>query len=139
MDQAIKIIHILCLMGGGAATIGNAVLMSNMLSEGGPPSELAMKSMRALGMVGLAAIVLIWITGIWLVLSQYAGGGLGWEFYVKVAAAAVILVCVGTLSYLGARAGIEGRPPNPDVMRPLSMIVFICTIAAVALAVIAFG
>lgn len=139
MDHAIKIIHLLCLMGGGAATIGNAVLMRNVMAEGGPPSALAMRSMRALGMFGLGAIVLIWITGIWLVLLRYSDGGLSWLFHAKVVVAAVVLVCVGTLSYLGAKAGIEGRPPNPDVMRPLSMISFLGTVTAVILAVVTFG
>lgn len=139
MDQAIKIIHVLCLMGGGAATIGNAVLMRNVLAEGGPPSELAMRSMRTLGMIGLAAIVLIWVTGVWLTLMRHAGGGLGWQFYAKIAAATLVLGCAVALSYLGAKAGIEGRPPNPDVMQPLSVLSLFGTVAAVAFAIIAFG
>lgn len=139
MDHAIKIIHILSLMGGGAAIIGNAVLMRNMLVEGGPPSELAVKSMRTLGMFGLGAIVLIWVTGVWLTLMRHSGGGLGWEFYVKITAATLVLGCAVAMSYLGAKAGIEGRPPNPDVMRLLSVLSLLGTAAAVTFAVLAFG
>lgn len=139
MDHAIKIIHILCLTGGGAAAIGNAVLMRNMLSEGGPPSELAMKSMRTLGLIGLGAIVLLWITGVWMVVMRLSTDGLGWAFYVKVAAATLVLGIGVILAYLAARARIEGRPPNPDVVRPLSILSFVGTITAVAFAVIAFG
>jgi len=140
MLATLKIIHLMCLAGGGAATIGNAVLMRCTMAGGGPPPPVVVRAMGILGKVGLASIVLIWITGIALTMRGYGGGeGLGWEFYVKLAGATLVLGAVAVMSILGARAERAGALADPARMKPLSMLVLAGTIVAVVFAVITFA
>ena len=64
MFELMKIIHMLALLGGGAAMIGNGLLLKKVMNSDGPPPEMVSTTMRTLGMVGLASIVLLWITGL---------------------------------------------------------------------------
>ena len=140
MMETLKIIHVLCLMGGGAASIGNGLLMRRLLAEGGPPPAMVAATMRTLGKIGLGAIVVLWMTGIAMTAQGYDGGeGLGWAFYVKLAAATVVLGTVGGISILATRAERTGGMPDPARIKPLALAAFAGTVVAVIFAVIAFA
>ena len=140
MMETLKIIHVLCLMGGGAASIGNGLLMRRLLAEGGPPPAMVAATMRTLGKIGLGAIVVLWMTGVAMMTLRYGGGAeLGWAFYVKMAAATVVLGAIGVISVLATRAERTGGMPDPARIKPLALAAFVGSIVAVILAVIAFS
>ena len=140
MMETLKIIHVLCLMGGGAASIGNGLLMRRLMAEGGPPPAMVAATMRTLGKIGLGAIVVLWMTGVAMTMQGYGGGeGLGWTFYVKLAAATVVLGAVGGISILATRAERAGGMPDPGRIKPLALDALVGTITAVIFAVVAFA
>ncbi len=63
MFETMKIVHMFALMGGGAAMIGNGILMAKVMRAGGPPPEMVATTMKTIGIIGLASVVLLWITG----------------------------------------------------------------------------
>ncbi|WP_343080336.1 hypothetical protein [Ostreiculturibacter nitratireducens] len=139
MFAALKIVHLFCLLAGGAASIGNAVLMRRVARLGAPPPPIVPEVMGVLARMGLGAIVLLWITGVLMIAVGPGTLALGWEFYVKLLGAAVVLGIVSLMSMIRARAAAERRPPDPKRMRTLSRIAFAGTSTAIIFAVLAFA
>lgn len=134
---ALKVIHFFCLFGGGAAMMGNGILMRKVMASGGPPDPMVADTMKRLGMIGLASIVLLWITGIIMMLTGNATPE--WPFYVKLIAAAVVLVAVVTISMTAAKAERTGQPPDFSKMKKLSLYSSTGAALAVVCAVLAFN
>ncbi|MDJ1016583.1 MAG: hypothetical protein QNJ35_08740 [Paracoccaceae bacterium] len=137
MLTALKIIHFFCLFGGGAAMMGNGILMRKVMASGGPPGPVVADTMKRLGMIGLASIVLLWATGI--VMLVISSAVFDWTLILKLLAAAVVLAAVVTMSLTSARAARENRPPNQDFMKRLSLASSASAALAVVFAVLAFG
>jgi uncharacterized membrane protein len=106
-----KFLHIFGLMLGSAAAFGNfAVARQVRLSAGAPPKELlALRPLFA--RTALAAIVLLWLTGLWLYLDAYRGVALGWAFHVKLGAAVLLLAAIGVVNVIARRTAAGAPPP----------------------------
>lgn len=132
-----KFFHLIGLMLGAAAGFGSVVIA--MRAKGEPASPL--NTLRpVLGHMGLAGILLLWATGLWMYLGYYMGAGLGMAFGLKLAAATVVLALSLTLNYYGGRAAKTGVPPpafTPKLKLRMTMTVLL--LAAVALAVYVFN
>lgn len=137
MFETMKIIHMLSLFGGGAAGIGNAVLMAKVMRAEGPPPAYVRETMKNLGMTGLASIVLLWVTGI--VMSAQLQIAPNWEYWVKLIGAALVLGIVSTMSILAARAEKAGTPPPLPTIKKLSRIAQGGALVAVVFGVLAFN
>ena len=59
MFELMKIVHFLALMGGGAAMIGNGLLMKKVMQAAGPPPDMVSATMKVIGMIGLVSILLL--------------------------------------------------------------------------------
>jgi hypothetical protein len=138
MLAVIKIIHLLCLFGGGASSIGNGLLLREVMAGSGPPPPAVARTMKTLAFIGLGAIVLLWVTGLMLVVLGPGFGAFGWAFWVKLLAATLVLFSVSMINYLGAKARKAGRGPDPARIKPLSIAASVGAAAAVVFAVIAF-
>ena len=64
MFEVLKSIHLISLLLGGAASIGNAVLLKRVAAAGGPPPAMVADAMAALSKMGLGAIAILWLTGL---------------------------------------------------------------------------
>ena len=137
MEDILKIIHMFCLFGGGAAMMGNGVLMRRLMASDGPPPDVVTEAMKRLGMIGLGSIVLLWITGIWMVINQ--GGTPGAVFYIKLIGAAVVLGGSVMLGRAAAKAEAAGQAPDPATMKPISTAVALGAAIATIFAVLAFN
>lgn len=139
MFELLKIIHMFCLLAGGAAMLGNAVLMRRVMASGQPPAPLVAKSMETIGKMGLGAIIVFWLTGVpmALMLGSFTTGG--WEFWAKLAAAAAVLGLVPYMSWLRAQASAGKRKPDPVLMGRLARLTRVLVGVAIILAVLAFG
>ena len=134
---ALKIIHFFCLFGGGAAMMGNGILMRKVMAASGPPDPAIADTMKRLGMIGLASIVLLWVTGIAMVLL--GGVAPGWPFYVKLLAAAAVLVAVTMLSATAAKAERSNQAPDFSRLKRWSLVSSLGAALAVVFAVVAFA
>ena len=133
----VKFLHIFGLMLGSAAAFGNfAVARQIRLSAGSPPKELlALRPLMA--RTALVAIVLLWLTGLWLYLDIYAGVPLGWAFHAKLGAAALLLAAIVVVNVVARRAA-AGTPP-PAWLPQLHVATRVLLVLAVALAVFVFN
>lgn len=141
MLATLKIVHLLCLLAGGAAGIGNTILLRHAALSGAPPPPVMAGAMAALGRIGMVAIGLLWISGLWMLWAGIGvpSGAAGWAFWFKLLAATVVLGAVSGMAMLRARAEREGGKPDPAKLRPLMMASLGGVVLAVALAVLAFG
>jgi uncharacterized membrane protein len=137
MIWLVKFLHIFGLMLGSAAAFGNfAVARQVRLSGGTPPKELlALRPLFA--RTALVAIVLLWLTGVWLYVDTYEGVALGWAFHAKLGVAALLLVAIIAVNVIARRAA-AGTPP-PAWLPQVHIATRILLVLAVALAVFVFN
>jgi len=137
MIWLVKFLHIFGLMLGSAAAFGSfAVARQVRLSAGAPPKELlALRPLFA--RTALVAIVLLWLTGLWLYAAAYMGAPLGWAFHAKLGAAVLLLVAIIAVNVV-ARRTAAGAPP-PAWLPQLHVATRILLVLAVALAVFVFN
>jgi hypothetical protein len=138
MYQVVKFFHFFALMLGAAGGIGNmAVAMQVKRADGPPPGGLV--ALRPyFSKIGLAGILLIWLTGLALYAMQWTDTELGIVFALKLVAAFLLLLAIIATSVLGARAASAGRPP-PAIMATLGPASGVLSLLTVALAVYVFG
>jgi hypothetical protein len=131
MIWLVKFLHIFGLMLGSAAAFGNfAVARQVRLSAGAPPKELlALRPLFA--RTALAAIVLLWLTGLWLYVDAYAGVALGWAFHAKLGAAVLLLAAIIAVNLIARRTAAGTAPPA--WLPQLHMATRILLVLAVAL------
>ena len=113
--EFVKFFHFFALFMGGAAGFGHLALDRAEKKIGGPPPEHYKIIRPMLGMFGLIAIVLLWITGVIMYRMEYADAELGAAFLIKLAAAGIMLVVTIYISWLAMKAGKAGTPPPPIV------------------------
>lgn len=118
----LKLVHMVALFMGGGAVIGNGLLLRQLMANPGPPPAMVRTVMKALGMVGLAAIVLLWLSGLGIAYYKYGGLALGGWFYAKLVGATIVLVAVVMVTRIGMAAEKTGTPPDLQVMKRLAMI-----------------
>lgn len=138
MLEALKTIHLLCLMLGGAASIGNAVLLKRVMAAGAPPPPMVADAMKVLGNMGLGAILVLWVTGVPLAVMTGAFADGGGFFQLKLLAATAVLVIVPYMTWMRTQAAAGRRPMDAALMARLSMAVRWLVVLAIALAVVVF-
>ena len=133
----VKFLHIFGLMLGSGAAFGNfAVARQIRLSAGAPPKELlALRPLMA--RTALVAIVLLWLTGLWLYTDANMGVPLGWAFHAKLGVATLLLVAIIVINIVARRAA-AGTPP-PAWLPQLHIATRVLLVLAVALAVFVFN
>lgn len=135
----LKIIHIGALMAGAAAGIGNRVFLNMMIRNPGPPPDMVARFMAIMGRTSLIAMVLLWLSGLWMAFGIYHIGLLSWIFWLKFAAATVALLGVVLLGRTVAAAQKAGTPPPLDRLKGLSNMTTSGVVLAVILAVVEFN
>ncbi len=116
-----KLIHMAALFMGGGAVIGNGLLLRQLIANPGPPPPQVRTVMKALSMIGLAAVLLLWLSGLGLVYYKFGTFALGNWFYVKLVGATIVLGAVLMLTRTGLRAEKSGTPPDLQVMKKLAI------------------
>lgn len=135
----LKIIHMFSLYVGGAAGIGNGLLLSKTLKSGQPPSPVVAQVMGLIGKMGFVAILLLWISGIGMIVVNNSWSTLGWAFWVKLFGASLVLVAASSMTYLAVKAEKAGTGPNPHAIKKISKLAHVGLPLAVIFAVVAFG
>ncbi len=133
----VKFLHLLSLMLGATASFGNLVIAWHVKRSGTPPAPQLTALRPVLGMIGLLAIMAIWITGLWLYIGWYGLTPLGEVFWIKVLLAAALLVLIVMLNRVTRLARAAGNPP-PGWIPAAHRVAAALLVAIVALAVWAF-
>lgn len=141
MFITLKIIHLLALLLGGAGSLTPAIsarVLKRTNHSGPPPSALAL-TLRLVGIGGLIAIVLLWITGLAMYSLKYSEVSLGIWFSIKLVAATLILGISAWMNLMAARSARTGTPPNAGRVRRLGLAVRSLLILAIVTAVVSFA
>jgi hypothetical protein len=140
MVELAKFLHFWALaigIGGGMANMLAAPIARAAEPEAKP---VLGKLQRRIGQMGAGAILVLWVTGIWLVVVEYPVlGRLPMLFWVKIAAVLVLTYVSARGQLLSLRAMRGGPPPDPAVMKKIAMAGATSALAALALAVAAFN
>jgi uncharacterized membrane protein len=133
-----KFLHIFGLMLGAAAAFGNFAVARQVGRMAGAPPPKELLALRPLfARTALVAILLLWVTGLWLYFDAYRDIALGLAFHFKLAAAALLLAAIVVVNVVASRAA-KGTPP-PSWLPQLHVATRILLVLAVAFAVYVFG
>ena len=124
-------------IGGGVA----GLLAGRMAARAAPETRPALgRLQRRVGQVSALSVLVLWVTGIWLVQERYGGfASLSWLFWAKIAAVVALTVCAAWLQSLSFVAWRRGAPPPATRMALLSRLANLFALVALALAVMAFA
>lgn len=131
-----KFLHIFGLMLGAASGFGAMAVARQARRAGGPTPELA--ALRPwFGRLGLAGIVLIWISGLALWMLRYSFADLGPAYSLKLVVALVLLGVILAMTTTMRNAMKSGTPP-PAWLAKLGMTTPVLTLIAMGLGVWVF-
>jgi hypothetical protein len=132
-----KFLHIFGLMLGAAAAFGNFAVARQVRRMAGAPPPKELLALRPLfARTALVAILLLWLTGLWLYFGAYRDAALGLAFHFKLAAATLLLAAIITVNVVVSRAA-KGIP-LPPWLPQLHIATRILLVLAVAFAVYVF-
>ena len=118
----LKFFHFLSLFFAGGIGIGGAVIQSLHAKAGEAPSPLTRKALHILAIMGLMALIVIWLTGIALHHALYEGAFLNHAFTLKLGGAAILLGTSILSNAMLYRASRGGQAAHPTVMRRLTAL-----------------
>ena len=118
----LKFFHYLALFLAGGLGVANGMLARAHARAGTPPAPAVQTTMMKLARLGLASLILIWLTGIGLYQALYQDVDMGWAFAVKLFGATILLGAVAFLNIHLTQSAKAGRPPHPTVMKIIPMV-----------------
>lgn len=139
MNNTLVIVHLYCMglgVGGGFAN-----MIAGRLAAGAEPAVARTlgQLQSVVGRVGFLAIMLLWITGVWMVNTMQNGfANLPTTFWIKIAAVVILTLAALTMQAKGIAAKRSGVPPAAEIMKRLGMVSGAAAITAVIFAVISF-
>ncbi|QKV18441.1 hypothetical protein [Oricola thermophila] len=135
-----KIIHFLCFTAGVGGGIAAALVGARAKGAGPDTAPVLRGIQRTLGRIGFGAVILLWLSGIYLVHAIHGGWtGLGTVFWLKIVAVAVLTAASVTGQYIALTAARRDMTAMGPRMALIGMTATLAAITALILAVIAFG
>lgn len=136
---ALKIIHMFSLFAGGAASIGNGLLLKKVIASKAPPPPMVAQTMGVIGKIGFVAVVLLWLSGLGMTVGRYELTALGWTFWVKMIGATAVLVPISMMTAFALKAERTGTRPDLMRMKTLGSIARGGVAIAIIFGVLAFN
>jgi uncharacterized membrane protein len=139
MVATLKILHFLAFsigIGGGLAN-----MLAGMIGKRADvAAKPALGKLQArIGLASALALVVLWITGIWLVVARYPQiGALPLSFWLKMAAVVALTATAAKLQLNALAAGQSGTPPPAAQQKWLGMLATLFAVVAVIFAALAF-
>lgn len=134
----LKIIHMFSLFAGGAAGIGNGLLLKKVMASKAPP-PMVTQTMGIIGKIGFGAVVLLWLSGLGMTFASLDIAALNWMFWVKMVGAAAALVPITMMTAMAQKAQRTGTPPDLMRMKSLASIARGGVAIAIIFGVLAFN
>ena len=117
----IKFLHYLAIVFAGGVLVGGGVIQSVYTKANEVPNLHVSKILKLLGYIGLASLIILWITGLLLSNIIYGGFSINSAFTIKIMAAAFLLgisIFVNLHVYSASKKQI---PPNKSIMKTATM------------------
>ena len=117
----IKFLHYLAIVFAGGVLVGGGVIQSVYTKANEVPNLHVSKILKLLGYIGLASLIILWITGLLLSNIIYGGFSINSAFTIKIMAAAFLL-CISIFVNLHVyNASKKQIPPNKKIMKIATM------------------
>jgi len=138
MMLALKIIHLGALMLGSVASLGNLYVIFAKGPHDLPAPGFVNQLRYMFRLSALAAILLLWASGMLMLLIGYGGWVPGFAFSAKIVFASVLLIIIAFLNLMAWRTTAPHKSP-PSYVPMLHFIGAPCLVFSMLFAVLAFG
>jgi hypothetical protein len=135
----VKIIHFLSFsigIGGGVAN-----MLIGIKTRGAPAEAIPLLRglQKAVGRLAFVMIVLLWLTGIYMIYARGGPDGFGAVFWLKILAVVVLTVASGAANYFSMTAARRDPAKLGPLMAKIGMTATGSAILALILAIAAFN
>ena len=132
MLATLKILHLLALAIGLGGGIANLMIGRMAGPEGAPVTRPIQKR---IGRMAFGGLILLWITGLWMLSLSYTLGDLALWFWVKM----LVVLAMTAAAVTAQVALLRPGPDTPAKLRKLGLMVSTAAALAVVFAVLSFG
>ena len=113
----LKFFHYLAIIFAGGALVGGGLIQSVFARSNQVPDKIFGKVLKILGYLGLASLIILWITGILLSNLIYGGFSINTAFTIKITAAAFLLIISFIVNIHVYKSSKNNQPPNNSIMK----------------------
>jgi hypothetical protein len=139
METVLLTIHFLSLAVGIGGGVSSAIAGATFADAEPPVAPAIGKLVSKIGDAGFGALVLLWLTGIILVFTEYGGfGALPGSFSVKMIGVLGLTGAVVAMQIVKRTALKAGHPPDPGRMKTLGQIALVSAIFTIVMAIVTF-
>jgi len=117
----LKTFHYLAILFAGGVLVGGGLIQTVFTRANQVPDINVSKVLRILGYLGLASLIILWITGILLSNLIYGGFAINTAFTVKIIAAAFLLIISFIVNIHVYNSSKNNQPPSKLIMKMATM------------------
>ena len=117
----LKTLHYLAILFAGGVLVGGGLIQAVFTRANQVPDINVSKVLKILGYLGLGALIILWITGIFLSNIIYGGFAINTAFTVKIIAAAFLLIMSFVVNIHVYNSSQNNKPPNKSIMKIATM------------------
>ena len=133
----LKFFHYIAILFSGGVLVGGGLIQAVFTRANQVPDKSIGKVLKILGYIGLASLIVLWITGIFLSNLIYGGFSINTAFTVKIIGAGILLILSIVVNIHVYNSSKNNQPPKKSIMkfatmsgRGLIIVVLLC--AAIA-------
>ena len=135
----LKFFHYLAIVFSGGVLVGGGLIQAVYIRANQVPDINVSKVLKILGYFGLAALLTLWTTGIFLSNLIYGGFSINTAFSIKIIAAAFLLILSFIVNIHVYNSSKNNQPPNKSIMKVATMSARGLIIVVLLFAAIAFN
>ena len=117
----LKLFHYLAIIFSGGVLVGGGLIQAVYTRANQVPDINVSKILKILGYLGLASLLVLWITGILLSNLIYGGFSINTAFSIKIIAAAFLLILSFIVNIHVYNSSKNNQPPNKSIMKMATM------------------
>ena len=117
----LKTFHYLAILFAGGVLVGGGLIQAVFTRANQVPDINVSKVLKILGYLGLASLIVLWITGIFLSNLIYGGFAINTAFTVKIIAAAFLLIISFIVNIHVYNSSKNNQPPSKLIMKMATM------------------
>ena len=117
----LKLFHYLAIVFSGGVLVGGGLIQAVYTRANQVPYINVSKVLKILGYLGLASLLVLWITGILLSNLIYGGFSINTAFSIKIIAAAFLLILSFIVNIHVYNSSKNNQPPNKSIMKMATM------------------
>ena len=135
----LKFFHYLAIVFSGGVLVGGGLIQAVYIRANQVPDINVSKVLKILGYFGLAALLTLWTTGIFLSNLIYGGFSINTAFSIKIIAAAFLLILSFIVNIHVYNSSKNNQPPNKSIIKVATMSARGLIIVVLLFAAIAFN